>query len=445
MGVEGLYKFINNTCANVYEVINITDIKRKPCIIDGMQHIYTQLIYMRTKNKEIINEYGKNISHIHGLLNSLTYYLKNKIIPIFVFDGKSPEIKRRKIEERKNNLRNNLKKLKELENAKKDIDNYLSNDLLFSDDITNLQDRLIFGTPPESINIDEELKKVVDIQEEYNKIYKKSIILKDYYICDWIQILELLGIPVIKAEGEADPLCAYLLNKNNNIFGIISDDSDMLVFGAPRIMRKTLNQQFKIIELYKLLSTIENKLKIDMNKDIKFVLDDLLNFSILLGTDYGNFNIKKKYDNSYDLLKEYIINKDILNFIDESELEKFNLIKDYYLNNNFDDKYKENELFNSKPTWQKPKLMELKKRLLELFVDEDYIDKNNELFDDYYNKYIQKYSINYSYINYYNKEFNPNISRSKPINIVNNKIYSINVDNFNYKDDKDDNEYNNLL
>ena len=443
MGVEGLYKFINYTCANVYEIINIADIKRKSCIIDGMQHIYTQLIYMRSKNKEIISDNGKNISHIHGLLNSLTYYLKNKIIPIFVFDGKSPEIKRRKIEERKNNLRNNLKKLKELENAKKDINDYLSNDSVFLDDFTNLQDKLIFGTPPESINIEEELKKVVDIQEEYNKIYKKSIILKDYYICDWIQILELLGIPVIKADGEADPLCSYLLNKNKNIFGIISDDSDMLVFGAPRIMRKTINQQFKIIELYKLLSTIENKLRTDINNEVTFTSDDLINFSILLGTDYGNFNIKNKYENSYDLLKEYIQDKNILNFIDESELDKFNLIRDYYLNNSFDEKYKNDELFNNKPIWQKPKLMELKKRLLELDVDEDYIDKNNELIDDYYNKYIQKYSKNNIYVNHYDKT---NVPRSNPINIKNNKIYSISMENNYYKNnyhyDNNDNNDN---
>jgi hypothetical protein len=207
----------------------------------------------------------------------------------------------------------------------------------------------------------------------------------------------------------------------------------MLVFGAPRIMRKTLNQQFKIIELYKLLSTIENKLKMDVDENITFILDDLLNFSILLGTDYGNFNIKKKYDNSYDLLKDYVINKNLLNFIDESEVEKFNLIRDYYLKNNFDEKYKDNEIFNSKPIWQKPKLMELKRRLLELYVDEDYIDRNNELFDEYYNNYIQKYSLNN--VNYFNKDF---INRSKPINIINSKMYTVNESNFVYRDrDKD--------
>lgn len=99
MGVDGLYKFINKNFPNIYINISINDIKGKSCVIDAMQHIYSQLIYMRSKEKEIITADGKNLSHIHGLINSLTYYLKNGIIPIFVFDGKTPEIKKKKIED----------------------------------------------------------------------------------------------------------------------------------------------------------------------------------------------------------------------------------------------------------------------------------------------------------------------------------------------------------
>ena len=76
---------------------------------------------MRSKSKEVITPTGKNISHIHGLINSLTYYLKNGVIPIFIFDGKSPDIKKKKIEERKQILKQNLKKLRELETMKNDI------------------------------------------------------------------------------------------------------------------------------------------------------------------------------------------------------------------------------------------------------------------------------------------------------------------------------------
>jgi flap endonuclease-1 len=95
MGVEGLYRFINKNLNDVFTSIDIHNIRGQSCIIDGIQHIYSQLIYLRSKEKEIITLNGKNISHIHGLLNSLTYYLKNGIIPIFIFDGKSPEIKKK--------------------------------------------------------------------------------------------------------------------------------------------------------------------------------------------------------------------------------------------------------------------------------------------------------------------------------------------------------------
>jgi len=434
MGVEGLYKFITNNFSDVYETINIGEIKKKSCIIDGIQHIYTQLIYMRSKNKEVISDTGLNISHIHGLLNSLIYYLRNMIVPIFIFDGRSPEIKKKKIEERRHNLKINLRKLREIRNSLRELnnDNYSSDE----NSDTNMHDKLIFGTPPELINIEENInneeenddnarrisfednkRRLSEDNYEYHKIYKKSIILKDYFIIDWMEILELLGIPCIRAEGEADPLCSYISNKNKYIFGIISDDSDMLIFGAPRIMRKTYNQKFKMIELYKLITTIESRLRLEVDYNIIFNEEDLVNFSVLLGTDYGSFNLKKKYDNSYELLKEYALNKNISDYVEEDEIEKFNLIKEYYIKNNFDENYKDNSLVNEKPIWKKPKLMELKKRLLELDVDEEYIDEINELFEEYYYKYIKKPNFNpdyYESTKIYTKEY---FTYTKPIDI----------------------------
>ncbi len=393
MGVDGLYKFINKHFPELYNNVPITKIAGKPCIIDGMQHIYGQLIYMRSKDKEIINSDGKNISHIHGLINSLTYYLKHGIIPIFVFDGKTPEIKKKKIEERSRNTKLNLTKLKELEDKKKDISNNINlikmdtvehteriSDFEYSDiELEKEQfeyDDMVFGTPPVlDINgmIEEGMNKINSINDEYKKIYKRTIVMKKYYINDWIEILELLGLPVIKASGEADPLCAYLLKNNPNIYGIISDDSDMLVFGASRLMRKSHNQHFTIIELKKLIDKIEMLVSLEFGKYTRFTTDDLINFSILLGTDYGTFNLNCHYTDAFDLLKFYIWNdKNYKKIIFPEDYEYFEIIKKYYTEQNFDEEYEE---YLSFPEWKKPKMMELKKRLLELDVDEEYIAK----------------------------------------------------------------------
>ena len=438
MGVEGLYKFINKNFPEIYNTIGINDIKGKSCIFDGMQHIYSQLIYMRSRDKEVFTSNGKNISHIHGLINSLTYYLKNDVIPIFVFDGKTPEIKKKKIEERKKNLKDNLNKLKELQEKKDNLneyinfltgDNIIDNIIDLGEQIEKNDNDFVFGTPPnDAINLEEELLKINNIQEEYKKIYKKSIVMKDYYIKDWIQILQLLGLPVIKAEGEADPLCAYMLKNNTNIYGIISDDSDMLVFGSPILMRKSINQQFTIIELDKLLTSIEILLTNEFGKYIHFDIDNLVDFSVLLGTDYGTFKLNQVYLDSLEMLKDYISNdKDYKKMISPLQYEKFDIIKNYYT---VCDHNKECKNFLNKPIWTKPNFLDLKKRLLELYVDEDYIDKNNNFLDVCYNKINKKYVFSKTYgykkqrsnsfdssHNYYNKYDNKNYcNQSKNIN-----------------------------
>jgi 5'-3' exonuclease len=428
MGVDGLYKFINRNFPEIYNNIGIHEIKGKSCIIDGMQHIYSQLIYMRSRDKEVLTPDGKNISHIHGLINSLTYYLKNDIIPIFIFDGKTPDIKKNKIEERKKNLKNNLFKLKELQEQKNNLNeyiNYLTNENIdeLNDEINKYDNNFIFGTPPNDlINLEEEMLKINNIHEEYKKIYKKSIVMKDYYIKDWIQILELLGLPVIKAAGEADPICAYILKNNSNIFGIISDDSDMLVFGSPILMRKSINQQFTIIELELLLKKIGILLSKEFQKNINFDLNNLIDFSILLGTDYGTFKLNENQIDSLEIIKYYVFNDmDYKKIISSEQYDKFEIIKNYYTNNDYKN---ECENYLDKPKWNKPNFLDLKKRLLELYVDEDYIDKNNQFIDSCYNK-INKIKYNFTFNNKQrSNSFDDNKSYYQ--NKFNNKKYNDN-------------------
>ena len=99
-----------------------------------------------------------------------------------------------------------------------------------------------------------------------------------------------------------------------------------------------------------------------------------------------------------------------MQIINEEDLAKFNEIKEYYVNNNNDCISKINtNLLNSKPEWNKPKLMELKKRLLELNVDEDYIDETNLNFDECYSHYnSSKYYIyKNKYSSYYSNQPQP--------------------------------------
>ena len=140
--------------------------------------------------------------------------------------------------------------------------------------------------------------------------------------------------------------------------------------------------------LDKILKNIENLLFFEFKEYIKFDLDNLIDFSILLGSDYGNFTLNEFCASSNDILKYYVINnKNYTKIISPDQYDNFIIIKNYYKTFDLFQTTSNYDIFLEKPVWNKPKLMELKQLLLKLNVDEFYIDKNNQLFDYYYSRY----------------------------------------------------------
>ena len=45
-----------------------------------------------------------------------------------------------------------------------------------------------------------------------------------------------MGISYYQAKGEADKLCAKLVNKNK-VFACLSEDMDLFVYGCPKVLR----------------------------------------------------------------------------------------------------------------------------------------------------------------------------------------------------------------
>ena len=88
-------------------------------------------------------------------------------------------------------------------------------------------------------------------------------------------MLRLFGIPYITAPMEAEAQCAELLSLGL-VDGIITDDSDVFLFGGARILRNMFNQS-KTVECF-LLSDLERELGLDREK--------LVRLAYLLGSDY---------------------------------------------------------------------------------------------------------------------------------------------------------------
>ncbi|KZT07787.1 PIN domain-like protein [Laetiporus sulphureus 93-53] len=88
-------------------------------------------------------------------------------------------------------------------------------------------------------------------------------------------MLRLFGIPYITAPMEAEAQCAELLQLGL-VDGIITDDSDVFLFGGLRVLKNMFNQS-KTVECF-LLTDLERELGLDRDK--------LIRLAYLLGSDY---------------------------------------------------------------------------------------------------------------------------------------------------------------
>ena len=88
-------------------------------------------------------------------------------------------------------------------------------------------------------------------------------------------MLRLFGIPYITAPMEAEAQCAELVSLGL-VDGVITDDSDIFLFGAQRVFKNMFNQS----------KTVECFLLSDLSRDLGLERDTLIQLAYLLGSDY---------------------------------------------------------------------------------------------------------------------------------------------------------------
>jgi len=66
-------------------------------------------------------------------------------------------------------------------------------------------------------------------------------------------MLDLMGIPYLKSCGEAEAFCA-LLNSVGMVHGVLTDDTDTLLYGASTVYRSVVTSGSKVsVYIYWLL------------------------------------------------------------------------------------------------------------------------------------------------------------------------------------------------
>ena len=267
MGIKNLHTFLRSIDQNIYKKKQIQDYQNQVFAVDTS-------IYMCKYKSSMGNRW------LQGFWLMLVLFKKYNIKLIFVFDAKPPPEK--EVERHFRNLQKEKIKKKvdtvtaeyyasKKENYKfKNVDEYLNW-------IEKKFPNLFLHLKKHENDILNEMDIYFIIQKLENSIIRihgdDFVLLKNF--------LTILQIPFLYAHSEAEGTCAFL-NEIGKVDGVLTEDTDVLVYGC-KMMLHSLKLKDEIINELK-LDDILNTMQVNQKQ--------FVDFCIMCGTDY-NDNIPK--------------------------------------------------------------------------------------------------------------------------------------------------------
>ena len=219
--------------------VPLSSLQGRKIAIDASMAIYQFLIAVRSggpgaASMQLTNAEGETTSHIQGMFNRTIRFLSEGIRPVYVFDGKPPNIKSGELakrREKREKAEAELKKAREEGNVEEE---------------------------------DKQQKRLVRAGTKENEDCKK--------------LLRLMGVPVINAPCEAEAQAAALA-RAGAVWAAGTEDMDCLTFRTPIQIRKMTFATAKQSDIQQL-----DYAKALSGLDITH--DQFVDLCILLGCDY---------------------------------------------------------------------------------------------------------------------------------------------------------------
>jgi 5'-3' exonuclease len=351
MGVRKLNKFLTNrgiikTYQNIQEFISNVHIKNNTHnskIINSkiIVAIDFWLYVHKFLHSNKMND--PSFSVVHSFMNQIIKLLSNGIIPLYVMDGSIPVEKYEIIRERiikRNHIRNQINNISKKINKNNhnhnhshnnnhhnnyydiygiskscdncdNCDNYDKYDDHDNYDSSNLNDKFDRENSHKKTNAFRsfgELGLLEDLRNHKRKLQRQTKRISASELHNIYELFNVFRIPFIKAEFEADAMCAKLY-KENIISACMSDDMDMLALGCGSTIKF---DNGKIIEF-------------DMDhvkKTLGLSHEQFVDMCILFGCDYLRHSIRLDCDDVYDMIKKH---GSLLDALSSNENNVFNM------------------------------------------------------------------------------------------------------------------------
>ncbi len=284
------------------KTVELSELNGKTVAIDAYNTIYQFLSIIRQPDGHPLTDTKGNVtSHLSGLLYRTANLIEAGIEPSFIFDGKPHELKAGTLSKRRERR----------EEAEK------------------------------------EWQKAVDegdMKKAFSKAQQTSR-MTDEIKQSSIDLLELMGLPVVMAPSDGEAQAAYMCSKGD-VWASASQDFDSLLFGAPRLLRNvTITGRRKVPgkDLYRDVKTevIDSK---EFLEELGIDRSQLVDVCILMGTDFngGISGIGPK--KGLKLIRDHGDIEGALKHLN-IEIPEYQEIRDIFLNgmynNNYTVKYKE--------------------------------------------------------------------------------------------------------
>ncbi len=227
------------------EKTSLKKLSGKSIALDAYNILYQFLATIRGPDgRPLMDRRGRVTSHLSGLFFRTLNFLQEGIKPVYVFDGRPPEMKKETIEKR----------------------------MMYREEASRL-----YASALEAGDL-----------EAARRYAQRAATLESYMVESSIELLKAMGVPYVMAPAEGEAQAAYMAIKGS-VYASASQDMDSLLFGSPRLVRNLsivgrrklprrneyVEVEPEIIHLQKLLETLE------------ITREQLIDIALLIGTDYS--------------------------------------------------------------------------------------------------------------------------------------------------------------
>lgn len=279
-------------------------IKNKKRNKDKQIHDYIDINLIDPEGSKTLDElieYEDSVAHLIAICSFTEATIDKSLFTILVLDGKAPDLKRKKLEERKKNR----------------------------------------------VRANEEKSKIEDkTSDDYIRHHKRSVELRNTHYQEISDLIKAMGLIEVQSPGEADSQCAAIATCLPNVDGVICEDSDVLLFGGTKVI-KNFSRKNSMINEIKLCDILES-LKIKANQILRdnnlseineFDKESFIDNRILLGTDYNDPIIGIESEKMFEL---FVLNNfSVPNLISKLEAMKNEENMSIIIPENFEERWKE--------------------------------------------------------------------------------------------------------